>query len=58
MTHNRLSDVLLTEVEKDKFTGAITFSVEVCFQRNNKNEIIGLTITNFGATNVSFIKII
>lgn len=58
MTHNRLSDVLLTEVEKDKFTGAITFSVEVCFKRNNKNEIIGLTITNFGATNVNFIKII
>ena len=35
---NRLSDVELTEVEKDKFTGAITFSVEVSFQRNKKNE--------------------
>jgi len=57
MTHNRLSDVVLTEVEKDKFTGAITFSVEVNFQRNRKNEITGLSITNFGATNVKFIKL-
>ena len=57
MTHNRLSDVILNEVEKDKFTGAITFSVEVSFQRNKKNEIVGLSITNFGATNVKFIKL-
>ncbi|WP_306619420.1 serine hydrolase domain-containing protein [Chryseobacterium ginsenosidimutans] len=57
MTHNRLSDVVLTEVEKDKFTGLITFSVEVSFQRNKKNEITGLSITNFGATNVKFIKL-
>ena len=57
MTHNRLSDVVLTEVEKDKFTGAITFSVEVSFERNKKKEITGLSITNFGATNVKFIKL-
>jgi CubicO group peptidase (beta-lactamase class C family) len=55
MTHNRLSDVVLTETEKDKFTGVITFAVEVNFQRNKKNEITGLNITNFGATNVNFI---
>lgn len=57
MTHNRLSDVQLTEVEKDKFTGAITFSAEVNFERNKKGKITGLNITNFGATNVKFIKI-
>lgn len=57
MTHNRLSDVVLTETEKDKFTGAITFSVEVSFQRNKKGNITGLSITNFGATNVKFTKI-
>lgn len=57
MTHNRLSDVQLTEVEKDKFTGTITFPVEVSFQRNKKSKIIELNITNFGATNVKFFKI-
>lgn len=57
MTHNRLSDVVLTEVEKDTFTGVITFSVEVNFQKNKKSEIIGLSITNFGASNVKFMKI-
>ena len=57
MTHNRLSDVVLTEVEKDKFSGVITFAVEVNFQRNKKGKIIGLNITNFGATNVNFILV-
>jgi len=57
MTHNRLRDAVLTEVEKDKFKGAITFGVEVNFQRNKKGEITGLSITNFGATNVKFNKI-
>lgn len=57
MVHNRLSDAVLTEVEKDKFTGVITFAVEVNFQRNKKNEITELSITNFGATNVNFIKL-
>jgi len=57
MTHNRLSDVVLTEVEKDKFAGTITFFVDVNFQRNKKGEITGLNITNFGATNVKFIKL-
>ena len=57
MTHSRLSDVVLTEAEKDTFTGTITFSVEVSFQRNKKNEITGLSITNFGAANVKFIKL-
>jgi CubicO group peptidase (beta-lactamase class C family) len=57
MTHSRLSDVVLTEVNKDRFSGKITFSVEVSFQRNNEGAITGLSITNFGATNVKFNKI-
>ncbi|TCN57430.1 serine hydrolase domain-containing protein [Flavobacterium circumlabens] len=57
MTHNRLSDVVLTEVEKDKFSGVITFSAEVSFERNQKNQITALSITNFGATNVKFMKL-
>ncbi|WP_165570282.1 serine hydrolase domain-containing protein [Chryseobacterium sp. FH1] len=57
MTHSRLSDVVLTEVEKDKFTGLMTFAVEVTFERNKKGEMTGLNITNFGATKVKFIKL-
>jgi CubicO group peptidase (beta-lactamase class C family) len=57
MTHNRLSDVVITETDKDKFTGAITFSAQINFVRNKKGQITALSITNFGATNVEFIKI-
>lgn len=57
MTHNRLSDVLLTEVEKDKFSGEITFSAQISFLRNIKGKITDLSITNFGATDVKFNKI-
>lgn len=56
MTHNRLSDVVLTEAGKDKFTGKITFSSQINFIRNKKGEISGLSITNFGATDVKFNK--
>ncbi len=57
MTHNRLSDVILTEIDKDKFTGEITFSIQVSFVRNKKGQITELMITNFGATDVTFNKI-
>lgn len=57
MTHNRLSDVVLAEVEKDKFTGVISFSSQISFVRNKKGQITELGITNFGATNVNFSKI-
>ncbi|TGD59889.1 serine hydrolase domain-containing protein [Flavobacterium humi] len=57
MTHDRLSDVVLTELEKDKFRGVITFSADVNFERNKKNEVTALSITNFGATNVKFVKL-
>jgi CubicO group peptidase (beta-lactamase class C family) len=56
MSHNRLNDVVLTEVEKDKFSGRIWFSVDVTFKRNKKGKVIALNITNFGATNVNFNK--
>lgn len=57
MMHNRLSDVVLTEMEKDKFKGTITFSAEIKFERNKKGKISGLSITNFGASNVLFKKL-
>lgn len=56
MTHDRLSDVVLTETDKDKFSGVIEFSVQVSFIRNKKGQVVELRITNFGATDVKFIK--
>lgn len=57
LSHNRLSDVQLTEKGRDKFNGTISFPVEVNFIRNQKAEVTALSITNFGATNVIFTKI-
>jgi CubicO group peptidase (beta-lactamase class C family) len=57
MSHHRLDDVALTQVDKDKFTGAITFSSQLNFVRDKKGKVAGLTITNFGASNVKFNKI-
>ena len=54
MTHDRLSDVVLTQIGNDKFNGAITFSCEVTFTRNKKGKIGSLSITNFGANDVVF----
>lgn len=55
-SHSRLSDSVLTETEKDKFYGFISFRVEVEFIRNN-NLVTGFKVSNFGAKNVSFIKL-
>mgnify|MGYP001466688212 CR=1 FL=1 len=57
MTHDRLSDVILTQIENDKFNGAITFSCEFTFTRNKKGKIGSLSITNFGANDVVFNRI-
>jgi CubicO group peptidase (beta-lactamase class C family) len=56
MMHDRLSNVVLTEVEKGGFTGEITFPVKITFSRNTRGVITELRITNFGATNVVFVK--
>jgi CubicO group peptidase (beta-lactamase class C family) len=59
MSHTRLSDVKLTEIGKDKFSGSgdTIFSFEMEFLRNKKGEFIGLEISNFGAKNVKFTKV-
>ncbi len=57
LTHNRLSDTELSLVGKDKFAGKIWFPVEVEFYRDNKKNITGFSISNFGAENVSFDKV-
>lgn len=56
MTHDRLTDVILNEVEKDGFTGEITFPVKVTFARDTRGAVTELRITNFGATDVVFSK--
>ena len=57
MKHPRLSDIVLTAVEQDRFTGEITFPVQINFVRNTSGVVTELRITNFGATNVIFAKI-
>ena len=56
MTHHRLSDAVLTAVEQDGFTGEITFPVKMTFARNTRGVVTDLRITNFGATDVIFLK--
>jgi hypothetical protein len=56
MTHSRLSDAELTVNSKDKFSGRITFPVEVEFVRNEKGAVVGFAISNFGAKNMKFEK--
>jgi len=57
VSHSRLSDIELTETEKDKFSGKIWFSVEIEFVRDKNNFIAGFKISNFGAKNIKFDKI-
>lgn len=55
MTHPRLSDMLLTSIGTDKFTGANDFAFEVTFTRES-NKVSGFTISNFGVKNLKFSK--
>lgn len=56
MTHNRLSDIALTRIGENKFSGTNSFSFEIEFMRSGK-EIVGFKISNFGAKNVKFKRI-
>jgi hypothetical protein len=53
MSHQRLKDMELTEIGKDKFSGTNTFRFELEFLRNGQ-EVSGFQISNFGAKNVKF----
>jgi TctA family transporter len=56
MTHPRLSDMELSTIGKDKFSGVNTFAFELEFIRKGK-EVTGFRISNFGAKNVKFKRI-
>lgn len=53
MTHQRLSDMELTAIGKDKFSGTNTFGFEMEFVRNGQ-KVVGFEISNFGAKMVKF----
>jgi CubicO group peptidase (beta-lactamase class C family) len=53
MAHNRLSDMELTRIGENKFSGTNSFAFEMEFVRNGK-EVVGFKISNFGAKNVKF----
>ncbi len=53
MSHRRLSDMELTQIGKDKFSGINTFGFEIQFLRKDQKPV-GFEISNFGAKNVKF----
>lgn len=57
LKHFRASNTELVFADKDKFTGRIEFPVEIEFDRNEKKNITGFRVSNFGAKNVIFKKI-
>ncbi len=56
MTHHRLSDIQLTRIGENKFSGINSFAFEIEFVRSGK-EITGFTISNFGAKNIKFRRV-
>tara|TARA_R110002096_G_scaffold191561_1_gene372957 strand:- start:235 stop:1668 length:1434 start_codon:yes stop_codon:yes gene_type:complete len=53
MSHRRLSDIELTQIGKDKFSGINTFGFEMEFLRTGQ-KVVGFEISNFGAKKVKF----
>ncbi len=53
MSHQRLDDIALIEIEKDKFSGTNTFGFELEFFRTDQ-KVLGFEIFNFGAKKVKF----
>jgi len=56
MTHPRFTDITLTAIAEDKFSGANDFSFEISFIRKS-NTITGFSISNFGVKNLVFAKL-
>jgi len=56
-THIRNEDVILTPVEKDKFSGDQWWFRNVNYFRNEKDEIIGFRLTAGGVRNLLFSRI-
>jgi CubicO group peptidase (beta-lactamase class C family) len=59
MYHSRLSDTALNPIGDSKFSGSgeQVFPFEMEFLRNEKKEVIGFVISNFGAKNIKFVKV-
>lgn len=55
MTHYRLSDIHITQIGENKFSGMNSFGFEMEFLRTGK-EIVGFEISNFGAKRVRFLR--
>lgn len=53
MSHRRLSDIELTQIGINKFSGINTFGFEMEFMWNGQ-KVVGFEISNFGAKNVIF----
>ncbi len=56
LTHQRLTDMELTTIGNDKFSGINTFRFEMEFLRTDQ-KIVGFEISNFGAKRVLFNKL-
>lgn len=59
MKHHRLHDISLKRVGENKFSGSgpYTFGFEITFISNEKDEIIGLDMSNYGVKNIRFNKV-
>ena len=55
MTHYRVSDIRLTQIGENRFSGINGFAFEMEFIRSGK-KVTGFMISNFGAKNVKFQK--
>ena len=55
MTHYRLTDITLTQIGENKFSGMNSFAFEMEFMRTDK-KVTGFEISNFGAKKVKFQK--
>ncbi len=52
--HQRLSDIKITPVDKDIFTGNVWFFGQVKFERNAENKITGIRVSNGRVRNLWF----
>jgi len=53
-THIRNEDVILTPVEKDRFSGGLWWFRDIQYLRNENDEIIGLQLNANGVRNLHF----
>lgn len=59
MTHLKLEDIVLKRTGDNKFSGSgpETFAFEMTFLKNEKHDVIGFNISNFGVNNLKFMRV-